>query len=117
MVSELLPDVPLTIFRPSIVLGDSRHAETTQFDMVRSFVSSRACRFSLFDPTIESISSTIRRGVDRDSSPKERPEYEIYHLSSGTQSQTFRELRKRWQRCRKRGAAFLPSLRSPSQAL
>ena len=29
MVRELLPDVPLTIFRPSIVLGDSRYAETT----------------------------------------------------------------------------------------
>ena len=35
MVRELLPDVPLTIFRPSIVLGDSRYPETTQFDMVR----------------------------------------------------------------------------------
>src|SRR6202140_4637182 len=38
MVRELLPDVPLTIFRPSIVLGDSRYPETTQFDMVRSFL-------------------------------------------------------------------------------
>jgi thioester reductase-like protein len=27
-----------TVFRPSIVLGDSRRAETTQFDMVRAFV-------------------------------------------------------------------------------
>ena len=34
----LLPDTPKTIFRPSIVLGDSRHAETTQFDMVKAFV-------------------------------------------------------------------------------
>ena len=35
MIRQLLPDVPLTIFRPSIVLGDSRHPETTQFDMVQ----------------------------------------------------------------------------------
>jgi hypothetical protein len=35
MIRELLPEVPFTIFRPSIVLRDSRHAETTQFDMVR----------------------------------------------------------------------------------
>ena len=35
---ELLPDTPKTIFRPSIVLGDSRYAETTQFDMVKAFV-------------------------------------------------------------------------------
>jgi hypothetical protein len=32
------PDVPRTVFRPSIVLGDSRRPETTQFDMVRAFV-------------------------------------------------------------------------------
>ena len=38
MVRQLLPEVPKTIFRPSIVLGDSRHAETTQFDMVQAFV-------------------------------------------------------------------------------
>src|SRR6202012_6207368 len=38
MVRELLPDVQRTVFRPSIVLGDSRRAETTQFDMVKAFV-------------------------------------------------------------------------------
>ncbi len=38
MVRQLLADVPRTIFRPSIVLGDSRRAETNQFDMVRAFV-------------------------------------------------------------------------------
>src|SRR5579863_10066617 len=37
MVHQLLPDVPRTIFRPAIVLGDSRRPETTQFDMVRAF--------------------------------------------------------------------------------
>ena len=38
MVHQLLPDVQRTIFRPSIVLGDSRRPETNQFDMVRAFV-------------------------------------------------------------------------------
>jgi len=37
MVGELLGDVPVTVFRPSTVLGDSRFPETTQFDMVRAF--------------------------------------------------------------------------------
>jgi len=37
MVHQLLPDVTRTIFRPAIVLGDSRRAETTQFDMVQAF--------------------------------------------------------------------------------
>ncbi len=44
MVRELLPDVGLTIFRPSIVLGDSRYPETTQFDMVCRSCFWRACR-------------------------------------------------------------------------
>ena len=38
MIRQLLPEVPITIFRPSIVLGDSRYAETTQFEMVKAFV-------------------------------------------------------------------------------
>src|SRR5271154_714626 len=38
MMRVLLPETPKTIFRPSIVLGDSRYAETTQFDMVKAFV-------------------------------------------------------------------------------
>src|SRR6202041_765544 len=38
MTGVLLPDTSKTVFRPSIVLGDSRHAETTQFDMVKAFV-------------------------------------------------------------------------------
>ena len=39
MTRVLLPDTPKMIFRPSIVLGDSRHAATTQFDMVKVAVS------------------------------------------------------------------------------
>ena len=38
MIRQLLRDTPKTIFRPSIVLGDSRYPETTQFDMVKAFV-------------------------------------------------------------------------------
>lgn len=38
MLRELLPDASAVVVRPSIVLGDSRHPETTQFDMVRAFV-------------------------------------------------------------------------------
>src|SRR6202171_1348785 len=37
MVHQLLPDVTRTIFRPAIVMGDSRRPETTQFDMVQAF--------------------------------------------------------------------------------
>ncbi len=43
MTNQLLPDVPKTIFRPAIVLGDSRRPETSQFgaDACSSAASSR----------------------------------------------------------------------------
>jgi thioester reductase-like protein len=37
MARELLPDVDKAFLRPAIVMGDSRHPQTTQFDMVRAF--------------------------------------------------------------------------------
>src|SRR5207302_5686009 len=36
MANRWLPEVPKTIFRPAIVLGDSRRPETSQFDMVQA---------------------------------------------------------------------------------
>src|SRR6266403_2104463 len=37
MANQLLADVPKTIFRPSIILGDSRRGDTSQFDMAQAF--------------------------------------------------------------------------------
>src|SRR6202022_4399633 len=37
MVAQLLPDVPRTIFRPAIVMGASRRAETPQSDRGQAF--------------------------------------------------------------------------------
>jgi thioester reductase-like protein len=37
-IRRLLPDVPLTIFRPSAVLGESHHPRTIQFDTARAVV-------------------------------------------------------------------------------
>ncbi|MBI4463617.1 MAG: SDR family oxidoreductase, partial [Acidobacteria bacterium] len=51
MIQELLPGVPHTVFRPSIVLGDSHRAETTQFDMVRAFVLLAGLPILPFRPT------------------------------------------------------------------
>ena len=58
MVNELLPDVSHLVFRPSIVLGDSRYPETTQFDMVRSFVFLASLPALPFGRTTSLISST-----------------------------------------------------------
>jgi thioester reductase-like protein len=116
MVSELLPDVSHIVFRPSIILGDSRHAETTQFDMVRSFVFLAGLPVLPFRPddkidivNVDFVADTISRIHQ-----KERPDHNIYHLSSGVESQTFRELTDALARAQgKRPPVFMPGLERP----
>ncbi len=94
MIRELLPDVPRTIFRPSIVLGSSRRAETTQFDMVRAFVFLAGLPVLPFRPgdRIDIVPVDFVSEAIVELHQKEKPQHEIYHLSSGTKSETFREL-------------------------
>ena len=94
MIRELLPDTPLTIFRPSIVLGDSRRAETTQFDMVQAFVFLARLPLLALRPAdrldivpVDFVADSIVTLHQ-----KEKPLYDTYHLSSGVNSQTCREI-------------------------
>jgi len=116
MVRQLLPEVPKTIFRPSIVLGDSRRAETTQFDMVRSFV------FLAGLPVLPLRSRDRVDIVNVDFVAdavaalhvKERTEYETYHLSSGRESQTFRQITASLAAAQgRRGPMYVPFLEKP----
>ena len=119
MIRELLPDVPRTIFRPSIVLGDSRHAETTQFDMVRAFVFLAGLPLLPFraDDKVDIVPVNYVADAVVALHQKPRPDHEIYHLSSGTQSQTYRELTAALNRARgKRPPVFLPGLEKPFTA-
>jgi thioester reductase-like protein len=94
MVRELLPDVSRTVFRPSIVLGDSRRPETTQFDMVRAFVFLAGLPVLPFRPNdridIVPVDYVAESIVTLHQKPD--PLHEIYHLSSGTGSETFAQL-------------------------
>jgi len=94
MVRELLSEVPRTVFRPSIVLGDSRRAETTQFDMVRAFVFLAGLPVLPFRSTdridIVPVDYVAESVVALHQ--KQNPQHEIYHLSSGTGSETFGQL-------------------------
>jgi thioester reductase-like protein len=94
MARVLLPDTPKTIFRPSIVLGDSRHVETTQFDMVKAFVFLAGLPVLPFRATdkIDIVNVDFVADAIATLHQKDHPEYDTYHLSSGTSSQTFREL-------------------------
>ncbi|MHC4577485.1 MAG: SDR family oxidoreductase [Planctomycetota bacterium] len=105
LLRKLLPDVPRTILRPSVVLGDSRRPETTQFDMVRAFA------FLARMPVLP------LRGEDRiDIVPAdyvadaivalhlaEQAPHEIYHLSAGADAQTYGTITAALAEARKRG--------------
>jgi len=120
MVRQLLPDVPRTIFRPSIVLGDSRRPETNQFDMVRAFVFLAGLPALPFRATdqIDIVPVDYVAAAVATLHQKDRPEHEIYHLSSGTGSETFVELTNALAAAQgKRGPAYVPSLEGPSAAM
>jgi thioester reductase-like protein len=116
MVAELLPDVQRTVFRPSIILGDSRRPETTQFDMVRSFVFLAGLPVLPFRPNdrIDIVNVDFVAESIVAIHQKEKPDHDIYHLSSGTDSQTFEELTDALSQAKNsRGPIYLPSLEKP----
>lgn len=94
MIQRLLADVPYTIFRPAIVLGDSRRAETSQFDMVQAFdVLVRLPVLPLRSrDKIDIVPANYVSNAIVTIHQKGQPAHTIYHLSSGTAAQTFGEL-------------------------
>ena len=120
MIAELLPDVPRTIFRPSIVLGDSRKPETNQFDMVRAFVFLASlpvlpfhARHRVDIVSVDYVAAAISR-----LHLKEKPEYSIYHLSSGRDSETYGELTAALASAQgKRAPLFAPSLEGSTKGM
>jgi thioester reductase-like protein len=116
MMRVLLPDAPKTIFRPSIVLGDSRYPETTQFDMVRAFVFLAGLPALPFRATdkIDIVNVDFVADAIATLHQKDQPRYDTYHLSSGIDSQTFRELTAALAEAQnKRKPIFLPFLEKP----
>jgi nucleoside-diphosphate-sugar epimerase len=88
MAHVLLPDVQKTIFRPSIVMGDSTRPETSQFDMVRAFCV-------LADLPVVPVRAEARQDIVNADwvgraiatvHMKDAPKFDCYHLSAGTSS-------------------------------
>ncbi|HET8924820.1 MAG TPA: SDR family oxidoreductase [Candidatus Acidoferrum sp.] len=94
MANQLLPDVQKTIFRPAIILGDSRRGETSQFDMVQAFhVLAQMPVLPLRpDDRIDIVPANYVSQAIVKIHQKDDPAHGIYHLSSGTGSQTYLEL-------------------------
>lgn len=94
MVRELLPDVQKTFFRPTMVIGDSRFPETTQFDMIRAVCV-------LADMPVVPFSGEVRDDIVNADyvgraiatvHMKPKPKYDCYNLSSGTKSPRARQI-------------------------
>jgi thioester reductase-like protein len=116
MMRVLLPETPKTVFRPSIVLGDSRYAETTQFDMVKAFVFLAGLPVLPFRPKdkIDIVNVDFVAEAIATLHQKERPEHDTYHLSSGVGSQTFREITTALAAAQqKRAPVFVPVAERP----
>src|SRR6202049_3804512 len=116
MMRVLLPETPKTIFRPSIVLGDSRYAETTQFDMVKAFVFLAGLPVLPFRSTdkIDVVNVDFVADAIATLHQKDQPLHDTYHLSSGNGSQTFRELTTALAAAQqKRSPVFLPFAEKP----
>lgn len=94
MVHQLLADVPRTIFRPAIVLGDSTRPETSQFDMAQAFDT--LARLPVLplrpDDRIDIVPANYVGAAIVKIHQSAAPKFGIYHLSSGTGSQTYREI-------------------------
>jgi thioester reductase-like protein len=116
MMRVLLPETPKTIFRPSIVLGDSRHAETTQFDMVRAFAFLAGLPVLPFRATdkIDIVNVDFVADAIATLHQKTEPKFDTYHLSSGTGSQTFKEITHALASAQqKRSPVFVPAAERP----
>jgi thioester reductase-like protein len=119
MVAQLLPDLPRTIFRPAIVMGDSRRADTSQFDMVQAFDLLARLPVLPLRPNdkIDIVPADYVGKAIVTIHQKAQPAHAIYHLSSGTGSQTYRELTDSlaqaggWRR-----PAYIPAFGKPFSA-
>ena len=116
MMRVLLPDTPKTVFRPSIVLGDSRYPETTQFEMVKAFVFLAGLPVLPFRPAdkIDIVNVDFVADAIATLHQKDQPRCDTYHLSSGTDSQTFRQLTSALAAAQqKRAPIFVPFMEKP----
>jgi thioester reductase-like protein len=117
MARELLPGVPLTIFRPSIVLGDSRRPETNQFDMVKAFVFLAGLPVLPFRPTdrIDIVPVDFVADAIATLHQKQTAAHDTYHLSAGAESETFQQVTDALAAAQgKRPPVFMPALEQPS---
>lgn len=116
MVRELLADVPKTIFRPSIVMGDSRIPETTQFDMVSAFSFLSKLPFLPLRPLdrVDAVPANWVADAVVTLHLREETKYDTYHLSAGEGANTYHQITERLaEAAGGRAPAYVPGLEKP----
>jgi thioester reductase-like protein len=90
MVDTLLADVPVTVFRPASVIGDTRFGDTTQFDMVRAVVMLARMGVIPLRPEArhDIVPANYVGKAIAEIHQKEAPKHRIYHLSAGLGSES-----------------------------
>ncbi|HIA03716.1 MAG TPA: NAD-dependent epimerase/dehydratase family protein, partial [Myxococcales bacterium] len=120
MVHELLPQVEATVFRPSIILGDSRIPETTQFDMVRAFVMLAQMPVLPFRPEwrLDIVPANYVGASVVKIHQQDKPLYDAYNLSAGRASLTYQQVVCSMEQAGfARKHHFMPALEGPFTAL
>jgi thioester reductase-like protein len=121
LVHELLPEASVVIGRPSIVLGDSRFPDTTQFDMARAFVGLGRLPVLPFAPDLrlDIVNADFVADALVALTLSERPLHRVYHLSSGQSSPTFRQVTQAMVEggAVRRAPRFAPRFGRPTAAL
>lgn len=118
MLRQLAGPIPFTIFRPSIVLGDSRMAETSQFDMARAFCWLVDLPVLPLDPAtrLDIVNADYVGSAIAAIHIKDKPRYDTYHLSSGKASCTAAEIAEVVRReLGQSPPRFAPALGTPFQ--
>jgi nucleoside-diphosphate-sugar epimerase len=94
MARELLPADKVQFLRPSIVMGDSRFPQTTQFDMVRAFcaLADLSAMPMRAETRLDIVNADFVGKAIARLHTMERPRHDIYHLSSGEQSVTAQDI-------------------------
>lgn len=115
MARELLPDASLCFLRPSMVIGDSRHPRTTQFDMVRAFCVLADLPAVPMDPStrLDIVNADFVGEAIAKLHLKPKLEYDTYHLSSGASSPTAKDLAQAMKRDLNKEMRFVSPLQAP----
>ena len=111
LVRELLPETSVLTFRPSAIIGDSRFPATTQFEMVRAFAWLANISVLPFDPAwkIDIVPADFAAKAIAALHQVAQPKFDIYHVSSGSGSLTYRQIVAALGMGR---SAFFPSLQT-----